>query len=138
MNILHTIHLNKVQLDYFQELTTDNKVAYLFGLFESTIQQNTNIDMTSFFKTIEDTQDTDIGEIDVEDVIHVDVMIDDDNILIESDNLKALRMTVRKFFESGYILVRDKEAEKMFKADKVTKYMRIYVIVNYASSICLN
>lgn len=138
MNILHTIHLNKVQLDYFQELTPENKVAYLFGLFESSVQQTTYIDMTSFFKSIEEAQVVDTNEIDTDNTIHVDVMLDDNNILIESDNLKALRMTVRQFFESGYILVRDKEAEKLFKSDKVTKYMRVYVIVNYASSICLN
>jgi hypothetical protein len=126
MNILHASQLNKVQLNYFQELTNENKVVYLFGLFDALIQQNVDINMTSFFKTFEEIEHINTDELDLENEIHVDVMIDNDNILVESDNLKALRMTVRKFFESGYILIRDKEAEKMFKADKVTKYMRIH------------
>ena len=65
-------------------------------------------------------------------------MIDDDNIMIESNSLVALRYIVYKFFESGYILSRDKDMEKMFKKDKVTRYMRIFRIVDQVSTICIN
>ena len=58
--------------------------------------------------------------------------------MIESNSLKAGRHIVYRFVESGYILQRDMKLEKMFKHDKLTKYLRIFLIVNQTSSICVN
>jgi hypothetical protein len=43
-----------------------------------------------------------------------------------------------RFIEAGYILQRDIEQEKMFRKDKVTKYMRIFYIVDQIAGICFN
>jgi hypothetical protein len=68
----------------------------------------------------------------------VNVTIDDTNIMIETNSLSALRHVSYRFVESGYILQRDRLTEKMFQKDKLTKYIRIFRILNYTSSICSN
>ena len=68
----------------------------------------------------------------------VDVMIDDENIMIESNSLRALRHVTNKFMESGYMLQRDLATEKLFRKDKTTRYMRVFRIINFTNSICLN
>ena len=72
------------------------------------------------------------------DIEHVDVMIDDENIMIESNSLRAVRHVTYKFIESGYILKRDIALEKMFRKDKSTRYIRVFKIINYSSEMCLN
>jgi len=57
-------------------------------------------------------------------------MIDEENILIESNSLKTIRIVIRNFFELGYILRRDPVVEKMFKENKTTRYLRVYTIIN--------
>jgi hypothetical protein len=71
-------------------------------------------------------------------VDYVEVLIDDDNIMVESNSIKAIRQIVYRFFESGYILQRDKNMEKMFKRDKITRYLRIFRIIDQVSVICTN
>ena len=65
-------------------------------------------------------------------------MIDDEIIMIEANSLRALRLVKNRFIEAGYILQRDVEQEKMFRKDKVTKYMRIFYIVDQITGICFN
>ena len=48
------------------------------------------------------------------------------------------RTIVYKFIESGYILQRDKNMEKAFKRDKITRYMRVFKIIDQISCICTN
>ena len=75
---------------------------------------------------------------DMNDPNRVDVLIDDDNIMIESNSLRAIRHITLKFVESGYILARYKDMEKTFRKDKITKYMRIFRIIDQVSTICPN
>ena len=72
------------------------------------------------------------------DADFVEVMIDDDTIMIESNSLRAMRHIIYTFAETGYILRRDRDTEKMFKPDKVTRYLRIFKIIDQTSVICLN
>ena len=65
-------------------------------------------------------------------------MIDDQNILIESNNLRAVREVTNHFMESGYILARDRKLEKMFRKDKITRYLRVFTIISQVTTICLN
>ena len=65
-------------------------------------------------------------------------MIDEQNIMIESNSLKALRFVTYKFVECGYIIRRDHAVEKMFRKDKVTRYLRIFRIIDQSAGICLN
>jgi hypothetical protein len=99
------------------------------------------IDLTEFFTGVQNSLEYEINisrDVFPDNVDRVDVMIDDQNIMIESNRLGAIRHMVNKFMESGYILSRDINTEKMFKKDKITRYMRIFKIINQVSTICLN
>jgi hypothetical protein len=103
-----------------------------------------SIDLSGFFSILKDQlAESSASELPEsfelpEGVDKIEIMIDDENIMVESNNLKAVRHIIYKFFESGYILRRDKDMEKMFRKDKVTKYLRIFKIVDQTSSICIN
>ncbi len=144
--IFDTMTVNYAEYSYFKGLKQSERVSFFFELYEAAIIRYVNggMDLSSFFKTlkqqIEDAPDGELSQpIEWPDgVDHVEVMIDDENIMIESNSLKAARHIIYKFFESGYILRRDKAMEKAFKRDKVTKYLRIFNIVDQTSSICIN
>lgn len=144
--IFSHIAVNYAEWQYFLTLKESEKLQYLFDIYESEhLKGTTSIDLSKFFEAVKETlvsqqqeqflpQTEEFGS----DVDRVDVMIDDENIMIESNSLKALRFVSSKFMESGYILQRDKETEKMFRKDKVTRYLRVYRIINQVSGICIN
>lgn len=145
--IFDTMTVNYAEYSYFKGLKQTERVGFFFELYEAAIARYANggLDLSSFFKAlkqqIDASEDLDTPQEAIEwpeGVDRVDVMIDDENIMIESNSLKAARHIIYKFFESGYILRRDKEMEKSFKRDKVTKYLRIFRIVDQTSSICIN
>ena len=43
---------------------------------------------------------------------------------------------IKKCMESGYLLKRDKETEKIFKKNKVARYLRIYNIIGTENHLC--
>jgi len=150
-NLFNSINVNYSEYSYFiNELSIADQVSFLFQLFES--KQNeinkSGPDLTQFFKTIieERLKDssteyiTETYESDdyATDPNRVDVLIDDTNIMLESNSLKAVRQIVYRFIESGYILRRDLNTEKMFKRDKITRYLRIFHIIDQTSHICIN
>ena len=103
--------------------------AFFTEVQENLEQYNRHIDYeTNIIESLPDYKDTDF----------VDVMIDDENITIESNSLRAVRHVTYKFIESGYILRRDIALEKMFRKDKSTRYIRVFKIINYSSEMCLN
>ncbi len=140
--LFNLITIDNVQYNYFAQLDSADKVFYLFDVYEIHSVTNTKaIDLTSFFEDVRNSMDNGASvsrDIFPENVDRVDVMIDDQNIMIESNKLGAIRHVANKFMESGYILSRDKNMEKMFRKDKITRYMRIFKIINHVSTICLN
>ena len=143
MNIFSNIYINSAELEYILSLPVSDKIQYMFELY--TIEQirnnNPNINLKEFFKEIDETY-FNVVEIELEsyesEQEKVDVMIDNENILIESNNLRALRNIRDRFIENGFILQRDKETEKMFNRDKITKYLRIFRIINQIDPLCWN
>lgn len=137
---------NYSEYQYWLTLPDSEKLIYLFDAFSAVSQQTkiTKLDLSEFFNSIKpelennsmDDQIEDLFERD--DIDRVDVMIDDQNIMIESNSLKALRFVTYKFIESGYILRRDISIEKMFRKDKVTRYLRVFKIINQAPDLCFN
>jgi hypothetical protein len=107
---------------------TDLNLSTFFESVKSAIIINHNIEHDTF-NDLDNYLDSDEK---------VDVTIDDTNIMIETNSLKALRHVSYRFVESGYILQRDRLTEKMFQKDKLTKYIRVFRILNYTSSICSN
>lgn len=141
------IFISKEEFNFFLTLNVQERVDYLFGLYESYSKSDINVDLTDFFRSIvaslESKQESTYTELtskqNPDSKMHqVSVMIDEDNIMIEADSLRAIRIVANNLMQSGYILQRDKKTEKMFQKDKITKYMRIFYIVDQISGICFN
>jgi hypothetical protein len=141
------IFISKEEFNFFLTLNIQERVDYLFGLYESYSKSDVNLDLSDFFRSVaaslESKQETEDNKLESDQSSNskfqqVSVMIDDDNIMIEADSLRAIRIVANKFMQSGYILQRDKKTEKMFHKDKVTKYMRIFYIVDQITGICFN
>lgn len=141
--IFDGMNVNYAEYSYFKQLKIAERVEFFFDLYDAQIARHGSFDIQGFITQLrEQVIESKIQEINQsktdlpEDA--VEVMIDDENIMIESNSLRATRHIIYKFFESGYILRRDKEMEKTFKRDKVTRYLRIFRIINQTDSICIN
>lgn len=140
------INISKEEYVFFKTLPLQERLNYIFGLYESSATTTIKaIDLSNFFSAIhsqleeqEKEQDFTEKPIEPRSFDRVDVMIDDEIIMIEANSLRALRLVKNRFIEAGYILQRDVEQEKMFRKDKVTKYMRIFYIVDQITGICFN
>jgi len=145
MSLFKKIHINSAELEYVIGLSSADRIQYLFEIYdlERAKNQNPNLNLKDFFDELDDAEfilgdSVDIEEFEVGDNYQVDVMIDDQNILIESNSLKALRIIRNRFIETGFILLRDNDTEKIFKKDKVTRYLRVFRIVNQIDPLCYN
>lgn len=129
---------------YYSNLDSDNQVTFLFDAYEAA-SAAVKIDLAGFFEDVKQsliekttqTENFDYIE-DSTEIDRVDVMIDEQNIMLESNSLKALRFVSYKFVECGYILRRDLSVEKMFRKDKVTRYLRVFNIINQSTDLCFN
>jgi hypothetical protein len=140
------INISREEYVFFKTLSLQERLNYMFGLYESSAVTTIKaIDLSNFFSAIhtqleekEKEQETATKVDETRSFDRVDVMIDDEIIMIEANSLRALRTVKDRFIEAGYILQRDVEQEKMFRKDKVTKYMRIFYIVDQITGICFN
>lgn len=132
--------ISKTEYSYFAQLDPADRINYFFDLYSSILIPNTRvIDLSAFFGEVKASlEDAEIPLMNRNDRDRVDVLIDDQNIMIESNSLRAVRHIAMQFIEAGYILSRDKETEKMFRKDKITRYMRIFKIISQVSTLCLN
>lgn len=140
-NKLEQITISKQEYNYIATLNIQERLDYLFAIYDAEVKRVISpADLSGFFEAIKenlDQQDDDAIEIP-DNVNRVDVMIDDDNIMIEANSLRAIRIVIDRFIESGYILRRDVALEKSFRKDKVTRYMRIFYIIDQITGICSN
>tara|TARA_R110000868_G_scaffold406634_1_gene687233 strand:- start:2795 stop:3208 length:414 start_codon:yes stop_codon:yes gene_type:complete len=135
--------INYAEYSYFKQLNATDKVLYLFETWDATVARADGLDLNSVFDLIRESLESNnhMTTNDREaapETDHVDVMIDDENIMIESNSLRATRHIIYKFMESGYILRRNTKMEKIFKKDKVTRYLRVFKIIDQIATICLN
>ena len=145
--LIDHISITYSEYSYFKELSNADKLQYMFESYESKDMPDSYLNLSTFFESIKSSviiehtieHDT-FNELDnyLDSNQKVDVTIDDTNIMIETNSLKALRHVSYRFVESGYILQRDRLTEKMFQKDKITKYIRVFRILNHTSSICSN
>lgn len=143
--IFDLMTVNYAEYSYFKQLPKKERILFFMELYEAALYRysNNNLDLGKFFATLKD-QIVESTELDTEHVSmprgsdHIEVLIDNENLMIESNSLKAVRHIVYKFIESGYILQRDKNMEKAFKRDKITRYMRVFKIIDQISCICTN
>jgi hypothetical protein len=137
------------EYEYFKNSTAAKKMNFLFELYDSRIVDSGQFDLSDFFDSVHQNLKSYVNsyneqslpqpehpELDSTDF--VDVTIDDSTIMIESNSLRATKHVIYQFVEAGYILRRDIATEKMFKKDKLTRYIRIFKIINQALEICPN
>jgi len=146
---LEHIKIKDVEFNYFITLSPSDQLTYFFELYESNQSLKSEVNLKKFFEEIKDELTESISDNDSfrfendrnaipEDYNLVDILIDDKRIMIESNSLSAIRKVIRKFMESGYIISRDFKLEKTFKEDKVTRYMRVFKIINHGSCFSYN
>lgn len=135
--------VSELEYGYFNQLDSVDQINYFFDLYIASITpKRGSMDLSAFFgevrASLEDAEISSIPDNNIDNLDRVDVMIDDENIMIESNSLRAVKHIALTFAEAGYILRRDRDMEKMFKKDKVTRYMRIFKIISQVSTLCLN
>ena len=145
-NKVEDINVNYSEFAYFSRLSENDRLNYFFQLFEGEVVKP-GLDLKEFFNQL-DADDTNLNDTtdsyiyDDDDISDseslVDIMIDNEFIMIESNSLKSIRIVITRFMESGYMLSRDMESEKMFKQDKRTRYLRVYQIIDQTTGICLS
>ena len=145
-NKVEDINVNYSEFAYFSRLSENDRLNYFFQLFEGKVVKP-GLDLKEFFNQL-DADDTNLNDTtdsyiyDDDDISDseslVDIMIDNEFIMIESNSLKSIRIVITRFMESGYMLSRDIESEKMFKQDKRTRYLRVYQIIDQTTGICLS
>jgi len=151
--IFDNIIVKLPQLNYFQQLTAQEKIYYLFELFETSKYTDnfSNADLASgletFFNQLDEeaeNYDENFPEFESYDIgdgtssVRVDVLVDNENVVLESNSLKAVRFIARQFMDNGYLISRDKEVEKIFRKNKVTRYLRVYKIIGQHDELCYN
>ena len=140
------IFVGAPEYSYFNNLNSTDKIQYLIELYDLECRKENSYNslesgLAEFFHEItqEEIEEFELISHNIEDSFDkVDVLIDPDHVLIESDSLKAVRHITRKIIGNGYILVRDQEAEKDFKKSKVGRYLRIYSIIGNENHLCLS
>lgn len=147
--IFDKIFVTNAEYSMIKTMHESEQLRWFFDIYNATTMQIKGLDLSAFFTEVQENLEQYDRHIDYEttivdslpadkDIDFVDVMIDDENITIESNSLRAVRHVTQKFMESGYMLRRDLATEKMFRKDKTTRYMRVFRIINYTSSMCFN
>jgi len=147
-SLFNNIYVSGSEYSYIRDIKPREKLNYLFEIFELEVKKQNGFVLADFFNAMQNfyadriqndqIEHTQSRGFDPADKDRIDVLIDDDHILIESNSLSAVRHIVYKFFESGYVLQRNIETEKMFRKDKLTRYLRVYDIVGEQNTLCLN
>jgi|TARA_R100000081_G_C4692091_1_gene103059 hypothetical protein len=148
-NIFDNININLPQLHYFQQLEPIEKIHYLFEIYENALYSenytsaNFAEGLNEFFDELDydnepfpEFESFDVGN--GRDSNRVEVLVDSENIVIESNSLRAVRSIRDKFLDCGYLLTRDQEVEKLFRRDKLTRYLRVFKIIGKTFHLCCN
>jgi len=149
-NIFDNITVRLPELHYFQQLLRKEKIYYFLELYEtSTNSQELQTSglkegLQQFFDDLEFESTNELPYYESYDIgsddhyNRVDILVDNENLVIESNSLKAVRSIKDKFLDCGYLLIRDMDNEKFFRSGKITKYLRVYKIIGRSFHLCLN
>jgi len=139
-NLLDTIVIRYPEYNFFRSLPNHEKIQYLFEIYDieqKKISNNITNGLNNFFDELDiPIPGVEFDSIDFGDGKRVDIMIDNENIVIESNSLSAVREIAYKFVETGYIVRRDSGIEKMFRKDKITRYLRVFKIIGQSHCLC--
>ena len=149
-NVFNNITVRLPELHYFQQLLRKEKIYYFLELFETSVNakeiQTSGIQegLQQFFDDLQTESSNEMPYYESYDIgsddhyNRVDILVDNENLVIESNSLKAVRSIKDRFLDCGYLLVRDMDVEKVFRVDKITKYVRVYKIIGRTYHLCLN
>jgi len=141
-NYLKDIEVQLPEFNFFQQLSSSEKFLYLTEIYELETKKNsdTNIveNLQTFFDDMTELQQYDVFNTGGKEFDKVDVLVDNENLVLESNSLSAVRQIKNRFMDEGYVLTRDSEIEKMFKKNKLTRYLRVYKIIGRVFHLCYN
>jgi len=141
-NYLDNIEVQLPEYNFFQQLDINDKFLYLTEIYELESKKNSDINIAenleTFFEDLTELQQYDVFNNSGSDINKVDVLLDNENIVLESNSLSAVRHIKNRFIDDGYIVVREPEIEKMFKKKKITRYLRVYRIIGRVFHLCYN
>jgi len=141
-NYLKDIEVQLPEFNFFQQLSSSEKFLYLTEIYELETKKNsdTNIvkNLQTFFEDVTELQQYDVYNTGEEEFDKVDVIGDNENLVLESNSLSAVRQIKNRFIDEGYVITRDAEIEKMFKKNKLTRYLRVYKIIGRVFHLCYN
>lgn len=141
-NYLNDITVLLPEFNFFQQLSSSEKFLYLTEIYELETRKNSdnNIaeNLQTFFDDVTELQQYDVFNTGGEEFDKVDVLVDNENLVLESNSLSAVRQIKNRFMDEGYVITRDTEIEKMFKKNKLTRYLRVYKIIGRVFHLCYN
>lgn len=141
-NYLNDINVQLPEFNFFQQLSSSEKFLYLTEIYELETGKNSDINIAenlqTFFDDITELQQYDVFNTGGDEFDKVDVLVDNENLVLESNSLSAVRQIKNRFMDEGYVLTRDSEIEKMFKKNKLTRYLRVYKIIGRVFHLCYN
>jgi len=141
-NYLKDIEVQLPEFNFFQQLSSSEKFLYLTEIYELETKKNSdnNIveNLQTFFEDVTELQQYDVFNTGGEEFDKVDVLVDNENLVLESNSLSAVRQIKNRFIDEGYVITRDSEIEKMFKKNKLTRYLRVYKIIGRVFHLCYN
>jgi hypothetical protein len=126
---MHDLHIDKDDLDLFLSLASPSKLEFLYDLYHKG-------KLFSVKKQIKRLLPDDFSAYEVPNIYPEKsciVRINENNIIITSSSLKAVRHVAYKFMEDGYILHRRK-----YIGYSKHRFKRNYKIVGYSSPLCLS
>ncbi len=139
---LDNIEVLLPEFNFFQQLDSRDKFLYLTEIYELETKKeiNPNIveNLKTFFDDLTELQQYDVFNNTNSNFNKVDVIVDNENIVLESNSLSAVRHIKNRFIDDGYILIREQSIEKIFKKNKVTRYLRVYKIIGRVFHLCYN
>ena len=141
-NLFNEIGILLPEYNFFKTLPGIEKIQYLLEIYDMEVRRKEAgpgimPGINEFFEEIGTSVEFDRIEFgDNKD--RVDIMIDHDHIVIESNSLKAVRNISFRFVNVGYLLSRDKNVEIMFRKNKISRYLRVYKILGRTSCLCYN
>tara|TARA_R100000388_G_C7145378_1_gene111982 strand:- start:67 stop:498 length:432 start_codon:yes stop_codon:yes gene_type:complete len=141
-NCLNNIQILLPEFNFFQQLSSSEKFLYLTEIYELETRKASENDIAenlqTFFEDVTKLEQYDVFNTGGVDFEKVDVLVDNENLVLESNSLSAVRQIKNRFIDEGYILTRDSEIEKMFKKNKLTRYLRVYKIIGRVFYLCYN
>ena len=139
---LDNIEVLLPEFNFFQQLDSRDKFLYLTEIYELETKKeiNPNIveNLKTFFDDLTELQQYDVFNNTNSNFNKVDVIVDNENIVLESNSLSAVRHIKNRCIDDGYILIREQSIEKIFKKNKVTRYLRVYKIIGRVFHLCYN